>query len=318
MKRLGLSLLALTTAFGCDRAPSKLDDVPAAKVTDTAGTGRTAASPPGAKAPEGSLEERVRKLEATNAKYQEALEFLNTVYAQQKAQQEAEAASEPAPDATFAVPIANDVKRGQVEGPATALVTIVKAFDFACPYCEKVNGTLHELVQEYGGKVRVVYKNFVVHPDAAMPAHLASCAAAKQGKYLAFKDAFWKQGFGPYAASGGKSRDSLGTANILKIAGGLQLDVNRFKADMDSADCKGAIQSDMDELEKFKVGSTPTFFINGTFVGGALPKEAFKQIIDEKLKVAQASGVPGADYYDKEILAKGEKQFRSKKDRKPH
>jgi len=45
----------------------------------------------------------------------------------------------------------------------------------------------------------------------------------------------------------------------------------------------------MDELEKFKVGATPTFFINGMHVGGALPKQAFKQIIDEKLKVAEAS-----------------------------
>ena len=42
-----------------------------------------------------------------------------------------------------------------------------------------------------------------------------------------------------------------------------------------------------------------------------------QQIIDEKLKVAQASGVSGAEYYDKEIMGKGEKQFRSKKDPKP-
>ena len=67
----------------------------------------------------------------------------------------------------------------------------------------------------------------------------------------------------------------------------------------------------MAELAKFKVSATPAFFINGKFVGGALPKEGFKQIIDEKLKVAEASGVRGAEYYDKEIMGKGEKQFRS-------
>ncbi|MBS1120601.1 MAG: oxidoreductase [Deltaproteobacteria bacterium] len=304
MNRLGLFLLALAAGFGCDKAPSKLDTLPSGKVAGSPG--------------DASLEERVRRLEASNLKYQEALEFLGTVYAQQKAEKDAEEAREPAPDAMFAVAVANDVKAGQVEGPPTALVTVVKAFDFACPYCEKVNGTLHELVQEYGGKVRVVYKNFVVHPEQALPAHLASCAAAKQGKYLAFKDAFWQQGFGPYAASGGKSRESLGADNILKIAGGLQLDLKRFKTDMDGADCKAAIKADMDELEKFKVGATPTFFINGMHVGGALPKQAFKQIIDEKLKVAEASGVKGGDYYDREILAKGEKQFRSKKDPKPN
>ena len=74
----------------------------------------------------------------------------------------------------------------------------------------------------------------------------------------------------------------------------------------------------MAELAKFKVNSTPTFFINGQHVGGALPKDAFKQIIDEKLKVAEASGVAGGEYYAKEVVGKGEKQFRSKMDPKPN
>ena len=63
--------------------------------------------------------------------------------------------------------------------------------------------------------------------------------------------------------------------------------------------------------QKFQVNSTPTLFVNGTHVGGALPKEAFKAMIDEKLKLAEL-GRPGADYYDKEVMGKGEKQFRSK------
>jgi protein-disulfide isomerase len=260
----------------------------------------------------------VRRLETTHAKYEEALDFLNKVYAQQKAQQEAQENREPAPDAVFAVDVARDVKAGQVQGPASAQVTIVKAFDFACPYCEKVNATLDDLVKEYNGKVRVVYKNFVVHPDVAMPAHLASCAAAKQGKYLVFKNAFWQQGFGAYAATGGKDRSPLGPDNIMKIAGSVGLDSNRFKADMDGAECKAQIKGDMDDLERFQVGSTPTFFINGTHVNGAVPKEAFKQIIDEKIKLADASGVSGSDYYQREIIGKGEKQFRSKKDPKPN
>jgi hypothetical protein len=73
----------------------------------------------------------------------------------------------------------------------------------------------------------------------------------------------------------------------------------------------------MADLEKFKVGSTPTLFVNGTHVGGALPEAAFSQLIDEKLQIAKASGVAGGEYYDKEILGKGEKQFRSKQTPKP-
>jgi outer membrane murein-binding lipoprotein Lpp len=79
----------------------------------------------------GDLEARVKKLEETNAKYAEALDFLQQIYGQQKQQQQAEEREEPAPDATFAVDIAPDLAGGQVEGPATACVTLVEAWDFA-------------------------------------------------------------------------------------------------------------------------------------------------------------------------------------------
>jgi outer membrane murein-binding lipoprotein Lpp len=80
----------------------------------------------------GNLEARVKKLEETNAKYAEALEFLAKVYGQQKQQQQAQEDSEPAPDAVFAVDIKPNIDANLVEGPATgAQVTIVEAFDFA-------------------------------------------------------------------------------------------------------------------------------------------------------------------------------------------
>lgn len=79
----------------------------------------------------GDLEARVKKLEETNAKYAEALDFLQKIYSQQKQQQQAEERDEPADDAVFAVDIAPDLAGGQVEGPATACVTIVEAWDFA-------------------------------------------------------------------------------------------------------------------------------------------------------------------------------------------
>ncbi len=79
----------------------------------------------------GDLEARVKKLEETNAKYAEALDFLQKVYAQQKQQADSQEREEPAEDATFAVDIAPDLQGGQVEGPTTACVTVVEAWDFA-------------------------------------------------------------------------------------------------------------------------------------------------------------------------------------------
>ncbi len=131
---------------------------------------------------------------------------------------------------------------------------------------------------------------------------------------MAYKDAFWEKGFGAYAASGGKDKAALGEENILKMAAGLGLDTAKLKADARSPECAQRLEADQQELQKFKVTGTPAFFINGQFVGGGIPKDAFKQIIGEKLKIAQASGVSGAEYYEKEIRGKGDKQFRSKKD----
>jgi protein-disulfide isomerase len=164
-------------------------------------------------------------------------------------------------------------------------------------------------VNEYNGKVRVVFKNMVVHPQAVQKAHQGTCAAAKQQKFMAYYHAFWEKAFKPYSES--RDASKLGEENILAIAKELGMDTARFKTDMDSQECVAFVAADMQELSKFKVSGTPGFFINGKFIGGALPKEGFKQVIDERLKVAEASGVSGADYYAKEIMAKGEKAFKA-------
>jgi len=155
-------------------------------------------------------------------------------------------------------------------------------------------------VKEYDGKVRVVFKNMVVHPQVAI-AHFAGCAAGKQGKFKEFKNTWWEKAF--------KTR-KMDEENINAIAKEIGLNMDKFKADMNGDECKQMIANDAQELSKFRVNSTPTFFVNGTHVGGALPKENFKQMIDEKLKAADGQ----ADYYDKVIMATGLKQFRSKKD----
>jgi protein-disulfide isomerase len=156
-------------------------------------------------------------------------------------------------------------------------------------------------VKEYNGKVRVVFKNMVVHPQV-MNAHLAGCAAGRQKKFQQFKAAWWEKGF--------KAR-KMDDANIDEIAKGIGLDMARFKSDKEGEYCKTLVQNDMTELQKFRVNSTPSFFVNGTHVGGALPKESFKQMIDEKLKTADS-----ADYYDKVIMATGSKEFKSKVQKK--
>jgi len=119
MKFVASLAAVLLAATGCDKNPSKLDNIPA-EMPSHGGAGAGAA-------PAGSLEERVARLE----KYSDALEFLQKVYDQQKQQMEAQEQREPAPDAMFAVDISQNVKLGMIEGPAVAPITIVEAWDFA-------------------------------------------------------------------------------------------------------------------------------------------------------------------------------------------
>ena len=80
----------------------------------------------------GDLEARVKKLEESNKKYADALDFLQKVYDQQKQQQVQQQREEPDPNAMFAVDVSANISGGLVEGPATgAPITIVEAWDFA-------------------------------------------------------------------------------------------------------------------------------------------------------------------------------------------
>ena len=125
MSRLAsVAALLLLVATGCDNAPSKLDGTKGKLEKD---------QPVAAVAADhsGDVETRLRRLEETNAKNAEALDFLAKVYAQQKAQQQQKAAEEHDPNAVFAVNIEQNIKSGLVEGSPSALVTIVEAWDFA-------------------------------------------------------------------------------------------------------------------------------------------------------------------------------------------
>jgi protein-disulfide isomerase len=207
----------------------------------------------------------------------------------------------PAPDKTYAMPIDGD----PFAGPKSAKVTIVKGFEFACPFCERVRPTLEQLEKDYGKDIKVVYKNYVVHPQVAtIPAH-ASCAAARQGKYVEMMNLIWEKGF--------KANRNLGADNMVQLARELGLDVKKFEADMNGEDCAKKVEADQAQLAALGTRGTPAFYINGRFLSGAQPIDRFKQIIDEELKKANeriAKGEATVDnYYAKFVMEKGEKQL---------
>lgn len=61
------------------------------------------------------------------------------------------------------------------------------------------------------------------------------------------------------------------------------LDTETFNACLDSGQFRQAVQQDYEGGNNLGVNATPAFFINGRFLSGAQPFDAFKQIIDEEL-----------------------------------
>lgn len=203
---------------------------------------------------------------------------------------------------TYAVPIEpND----PVVGAKDAKVTIIEAYEFLCPYCAMIAPTMDQLVEAYPNDVRVVSKYMLIHGAPAAPSGLAMCAAGKQGKQAEMQKALWTKIWpqGPQSAA----RDQATPEAIEQTAAALGLDAAKFKADLNGPECQAWLQQSGRTLQQFGVGGTPSFFVNGK-PAKAGDLASFKALVDAELKIANNSGIPAGEYYDKAILAKGAKK----------
>lgn len=172
----------------------------------------------------------------------------------------------------FKNPVKVDVGSAPVKGPANAKVTIVEFSDFQCPFCKRGADTMEQVLKAYPKDVKVAFKQLPLpmHPQAK-PAAQAALAAGKQGKFWEMHDAMFK------------SQGELAPAFYEAKAKELGLNVDKFKADMESAEIKKQVEDDMAQAEKLGVQATPGFYVNGVAVRGAYPFEHFKGIIDRWL-----------------------------------
>jgi protein-disulfide isomerase len=159
-------------------------------------------------------------------------------------------------------------------GKKGAKVTIVEFSDFQCPFCSRGADTVHEIAKKYGNKVVIGFRHFPLpmHKEAR-PASEASMCVNEQGA-----DKFWK-----FHDKVFKNQQSLDDANLEKFAKESGANIDKFKECYSSKKYAKVVQEDMDYGEKVGVRSTPTFFVNGQIVNGAVPIEQFSEMIDEEL-----------------------------------
>ncbi|MEU6206140.1 Na+/H+ antiporter NhaA [Micromonospora musae] len=144
-----------------------------------------------------------------------------------------------------------DEKYDHVRGPADASVTLVQYGDFECPYCGKAEPVVRQLLGH--ADLRFVWRHLPlsdVHPQAQLAAEAAEAAAA-QGKFWQMHDLLLDH------------QEKLNIPDLIKYAGDLGLDQNRFHDDLISHAHAARIDSDIDSADNSGVSGTPTFFING-------------------------------------------------------
>jgi protein-disulfide isomerase len=111
-----------------------------------------------------------------------------------------------------------------------------------------------------------------MHPQARQSAEASLCVN-EQGM-----DKFWK-----YHDLLFKNQDKLDDANLAKFAKEAGADQAKFEECYKAKKYSAQVAADMAYGEKMGVRSTPTFFVNGQLINGALPVESFSEIIDEEL-----------------------------------
>ena len=172
------------------------------------------------------------------------------------------------PNKVYTVPAGSSAWKGAKNAP----VEIVEFSEFQCPFCSRVTPTIKQILQEYGNKVKVVFKHnpLPFHKDAQLASE-AALAAGEQGKFWEMHDKLFE------------NQKALDRASLEKYAQEIGLNVAKFTKALDSGAFKGAIEDDKKLASEVGVRGTPAFFINGKKLVGAQPFEAFKTKIDEAL-----------------------------------
>jgi len=195
----------------------------------------------------------------------------------------------PAPAAPAAQPSAQAAQAAQaskipvradeaLKGPASAPVTVVLFSDFQCPFCGKVEPTLKQLEEAYPGKLRFAWRHqpLPFHPNA-MPAAKASEAARAQGKFWEMHDKLFA------------NQQALSEATYTQYAKELKLDLSRFQRDQSAEGTTKRITEDQQLASSVGADGTPTLFVNCRKMVGAQPFDAFKTVVEEELKKAEAA-----------------------------
>jgi protein-disulfide isomerase len=166
------------------------------------------------------------------------------------------------------------LKDTAVKGPARALVTLVEYADYECPYCQQIVPVVAKLRSEFKDQLAYAFKDLPLpmHANAQKAAEASRCAES-QGKYWEYHDLLFV-------------RKQFEADGLKGLARELKLDGEKFDKCLDSGEKAEAVRLHASEAQSLGLQGTPSFFVNGRAVNGAVSYESLRALIEEELRAA--------------------------------
>jgi protein-disulfide isomerase/uncharacterized membrane protein len=173
------------------------------------------------------------------------------------------------------------------KGPADAEVTIVEFGDFECPFCRKLWLGVEHYAASGQRTVRVQFAHFPL--DSACNRHVEkmhpmACNAAVAGECARRQAKFFELGEVMFA-----HQDALGREQLREHAATAGLDVAVFDKCMVDPSALEHVKQDIARAIELGIEATPTFFVNGYRVTGALPPQVLAGVIEGLLALPDQS-----------------------------
>lgn len=171
--------------------------------------------------------------------------------------------------------IAESIDNIPERGEVGSLVKIEMYGDYQCPFTQRANTTINELLKDIRNDFSFSMRHFPLDfHEHARYAHKTSICAQEQGKFWDMHDALFKIKYGSFKP---KTIDGL----VEK----LDLNLKEFKKCMISKDAEAILNRDLTEAKKLGIMGTPYFIITGPkgkkILNGAYPLDDFKKAIVE-------------------------------------
>ena len=186
----------------------------------------------------------------------------------------------PSPEASESDALLGVMDGDQVLGNPDAPVTFVEFGDFQCPFCERFYQTTEkELIEKYvkTGQVKFIWRDFAFLGQESFDSAVAARCAGEQGK-------FWEYHNYLFENQKGENEGEFSVVNLKNFARALNLETAQFNSCLDSQKYLPAVQKETELGRQLGVDGTPSSFINGVHITGAVPFSQFEAVIQNALK----------------------------------